>query len=57
MSEEVGERAQREGILVHVIALAQELANEASAANVVRQVAEFHIAERVITQSWMTAPP
>ena len=42
--------AQREGILIYIVTLPQQLADEISATNVMCQVAEFLAAKRVITQ-------
>src|SRR4029077_3766632 len=46
----VCQRAQSEGIFVDISALQQQLVNEVSATNVVHQVAELLVTERVITQ-------
>jgi hypothetical protein len=46
----VRQRAQREGVLVDILAFEQQLANKISAANVVHQVAEFFTAERVVAK-------
>src|ERR1700687_5452108 len=45
------ESAQRECVLVCIIALQQQFANEVSTANVMLQVAEFSAAEWVVAQS------
>jgi hypothetical protein len=42
--------AQREGVLVDILALEQHLTNKVSAAKVMHQVAEFLAAERIVTQ-------
>src|SRR5258708_28609318 len=46
----VRERAQGEGLLVCVLALQQQLANEVAAANVVHQIAEFHAAKGIVAE-------
>ena len=42
--------AQREGVLVDVLAFKQQLSNEISAANVMHQVAEFLTAKWVVAE-------
>ena len=46
----VGERAEREGVIVEILRIVQEGADEIGAANVVHDVAEFVAAVRVIAQ-------
>jgi len=46
----VRKRAQREGVLVGILTLQQELSHKVTAANVVHQIAEFHAAERIVAE-------
>ena len=46
----VGKRAQSEGVLVGILALQYQLANEIAAANVMHQIAEFYAAKRIVTE-------
>lgn len=46
----VGKSAQREGVLVDILAFVQPLANEVSAPDVMHQVAKFRAAEGVVTE-------
>jgi hypothetical protein len=46
----VRQGAKRKGVLVNILTLEQQLANEVSAANVVHEVAEFLTAERIIAE-------
>ena len=46
----VRQGAQREGVLVGILALAQQFTNKVAAADVVHQVAEFPAAERVVAE-------
>ena len=46
----VRQGAQREGVLVDILAFEQQLANKVSAADVMHQVAEFPAAERVVAE-------
>ncbi len=42
--------AQREGVLVNILAFEQQLMNKISTADVVHEVAEFFTAERVVAK-------
>jgi hypothetical protein len=46
----VRQRAQCEGVLVHILTLDQQLVNEVPAANVMHQVAEFGATEWVVAK-------
>src|ERR1700731_191871 len=46
----VRKRPQGEGVLVRILALQYQLANEVAAANVVHQIAEFHAAKGVVAE-------
>src|SRR5581483_5935066 len=46
----VRQRAQSEGVLVGILGLEQQLANEVAATDVMHQVAEFPAAERVVAK-------
>jgi hypothetical protein len=46
----VSERAQGKGVLVGILALGEQLANEIAAAHVVNQVAEFDAAEGIVAK-------
>lgn len=42
--------AQRKGVLIDILALLPQFANEVSAPSVMGQVAEFRAAERIVTE-------
>ena len=44
------ERSQRKGVFVGVLAFVKELDHKVAAANVVHQIAEFLVAERVVAE-------
>ena len=48
VSRIVRERSQREGVLVDIPAFEQEFVDEVTAADVVRQIAELPVSERVV---------
>ena len=46
----VRQRAQGKGVLVGILTLREQLANEIAAANVVHQIAEFDAAKRIVAK-------